>query len=168
MRTRTVCPSDDNKNDGNVGEGCCDKRSLLGQQDYEGVTKLQDSIPRVWVGRKSAFWSRSWILHQDDTPMQNVILVPQFLAKTLIPKLVHASYSPACAPCDFYLFPALKIFLKRNHFQYSKIVNYKTADIFSGCFQARKARTGLCVAPDGRHFEQITCRDNNLISKVLF
>ena len=56
-----------------------------------------------------------WVLHHDNAPAHTARSVREFLAKN-IPILPHPPYSPDLAPCDFYLFPKLKLKLKGHHF----------------------------------------------------
>ncbi|XP_067120045.1 protein GVQW3-like [Centruroides vittatus] len=46
------------------------------------------------------------------TPTHSVHLIQTFVAKHNIPVVHHAPYSPNMAPCDFWLFPKLKMPLK--------------------------------------------------------
>ncbi|EFN84215.1 hypothetical protein EAI_10003, partial [Harpegnathos saltator] len=43
-------------------------------------------------------------------------LIQAFLAKRNIPHVYQAPYSPEMAPCDFWLFPRLKMPLKGTRF----------------------------------------------------
>ena len=57
--------------------------------------------------RPTLFKSGQWHFHQDNTPVHNSILVTDFLTKMGIKTVPHHPYSPALAPCDFWLFPKL-------------------------------------------------------------
>jgi len=57
-----------------------------------------------------------WVLHHDNAPAHTALSVGEFLAKKYIPVLPHPPYSSDLAPCDFYLFPKLKLKLKGHHF----------------------------------------------------
>jgi len=50
-----------------------------------------------------------WVLHHDNALAHTALSVREFLAKKNIPVLPHPPYSPDLAPCDFYLFPKLKL-----------------------------------------------------------
>ena len=54
----------------------------------------------------------NWVLCHDNVPAHNALSIREFLAKKNIPVLPHPPYSP----CDFYLFPKLKLKLKGHHF----------------------------------------------------
>jgi histone-lysine N-methyltransferase SETMAR len=79
----------------------------------ELLTKLREKIRR----KRPELWKNGWILHKDNAPEYNALLVQQFLAKKQVPVLHHAPYSPDLSPCDFFLFPKLKHSLKGTHFR---------------------------------------------------
>ena len=49
-----------------------------------------------------------WHFHQDNAPVQNSILVTDYLSKMGIKTVPQPPYSPDLAPCDFWLFPKLR------------------------------------------------------------
>jgi len=49
-------------------------------------------------------------------PAHSTLSVKQFLANKNITVLKHPPYSPDLTPCDFYLFPKIKLVLKETHF----------------------------------------------------
>ena len=51
-------------------------------------------------------------LHDDIAPAHSALKVRNYLAKNKVPVLPQPPYSPELAPCDFYLFPKLKIVMK--------------------------------------------------------
>lgn len=61
--------------------------------------------------------------------LRNTFSVKQFLADKRIPVLEHPPYSPDLAPCDFYLFPKVKIALKGTYFRFVEEVEAKFADL---------------------------------------
>ncbi|UYV70034.1 hypothetical protein LAZ67_7001543 [Cordylochernes scorpioides] len=54
----------------------------------------------------------SWCLLHDNAPSHFSLIVRRFLAKNNVCVLNHPQYSPNLAPCDFYLFPKIKLKLK--------------------------------------------------------
>jgi hypothetical protein len=56
--------------------------------------------------------TQKWILQNDNAPVHDALRVHEFLAKKSITKMDHPPCSPHLAPCDFWLFPKLKIALK--------------------------------------------------------
>ena len=64
---------------------------------------------REWVQRVRTDIADDWVLHHDNAPAHTALSVREFLAKKNIPVLPHPPYSPDLAPCDFCLFPKLKL-----------------------------------------------------------
>ncbi|UYV80229.1 hypothetical protein LAZ67_18002090 [Cordylochernes scorpioides] len=54
----------------------------------------------------------SWCLLHDNAPSHSSLIVRRFLAKNNVCVLNQPPYSPDLAPCDFYLFPKIKLKLK--------------------------------------------------------
>jgi len=55
----------------------------------------------------------SWLFHHDNAPAHNALSIQEFLAKNNITVLKQP---PDLAPCEFFLFPKLKEFMKGNKF----------------------------------------------------
>jgi hypothetical protein len=51
-------------------------------------------------------------LHHVNAPSHTSFLTQQFLVKYKIALIPHPVYSPDSAPCDFFLFPKMKLKLK--------------------------------------------------------
>ena len=67
--------------------------------------------------KRPHFWSSGdWLLHHDNAPAHSSNLVQQFLAKHKMVQLRQPPYSPDIAPCDFCMFPNLKMTLKGKRF----------------------------------------------------
>ncbi|XP_067930695.1 protein GVQW3-like [Watersipora subatra] len=77
------------------------------------LIKLRDSIRRK---RRDLWLSGDWYLHHDNAPAHTSLMVRQYLAKNEVSVLNHPSYSPDLAPCDFYLFPKIKLTMKGERF----------------------------------------------------
>jgi len=54
----------------------------------------------------------SWFLLHDNVPVHQAVAVQEFLARKQVCVLHHRPYSPDLAPCDYFLFPKLKLPLK--------------------------------------------------------
>jgi histone-lysine N-methyltransferase SETMAR len=81
------------------------QRQPVNQRCYlEVLTWLRESVRR----KKSEVWPGKWILH-DNAPAHDALGVHEFLPKNSITKMDHPPYSPELAPCDFWLFPELKM-----------------------------------------------------------
>ena len=57
------------------------------------------------------------MLHHDNAPADSLLLVHQYLAKTKMTVFPHLPYSLYLAPCDFHLFPKLKLQLNGERFE---------------------------------------------------
>jgi hypothetical protein len=55
------------------------------------------------------------LLHHDKGPSHTSVFT-QFLAKNKTTVIPHPPYSPDLAPCDFFLFPKMKLKLKGSRF----------------------------------------------------
>ena len=99
------------------GEGVVDyelaPRGQTINKDVEVLKRLRDAVrrkrPRFWLGG-------DWLLHHDNAPALSSNLVQQFLAKQKIVQLRQPPYSPDIAPCDFWMFPKLKMALNGKRF----------------------------------------------------
>jgi hypothetical protein len=66
---------------------------------------------RLWESvwrKRPELWPDKWILRHDSAP------VHEFLAKKSVTKIYHPPYSPDLVPCDFWLFPELKMPWEKN------------------------------------------------------
>jgi len=59
----------------------------------------------------------SWFLLHDNAPVHRAVAVQEFLARKQVCVLHHLPYSPDLSPCDYFLFPKLKLPLKRRLFE---------------------------------------------------
>jgi histone-lysine N-methyltransferase SETMAR len=78
----------------------------------EILPKLHEAVHQ----RRPELWPDAWILHCDNALAHDALTVRELLAKKSIIKLYHPPHSPDLAPCDFWLFPKLKIALKGHRF----------------------------------------------------
>ena len=91
------------------------KGQTVTKQYYEGVLRrLRNAVQRKRPDRWAA---ETWHLHHDNAPAHSSHLIQGFLAKHNIPLIRQAPYSPDMAPCDFWLFPKLKMPLKGTRFE---------------------------------------------------
>jgi transposase len=112
--------------------------------------------------KRPELWRNGWILHQDNAPAHNVLFVKQYLANHKITVLEHPPYSPGLAPCDFYLFPKIKLVLKETHFLLVEDVKAKMMEILNSfserdlqnCFEYWQHRMQLCVNSEGNYLEE--------------
>ena len=75
----------------------------------------------------SPIWrEQTCLLHHDNAPSHTAVLTHQFLAKNKIPVIPLPPYSPDLAPCDFSIFPKMKLKLKGRRFDTVEAIQAKT------------------------------------------
>ena len=72
------------------------------------VEDLRELRKRFCRKRPALFKLGQWHFHQDNAPVNNSILVTDYLTKMSIKTVCHPPSSPDFAPCDFWLFPKLR------------------------------------------------------------
>jgi hypothetical protein len=73
----------------------------------------------------------------------------------------HRPYSPDLAPCDFAMFPKLKMKLKGRRFETVSDIQRESQAVvdsiqdsdFHGAFEACKKRLDSCICSQGDYFE---------------
>ncbi len=71
-------------------------------------------------------------LQHVNTPAHNVASVCQFLAKKNVTALHHLSYLPNLALANYFLFPKLKLQLKRRSFEDIRTIQKNVTDVLKG------------------------------------
>ena len=92
-----------------------------------------------------------WLLHHDNAPAHTSLFVREFLINNNMTTVPHPAYSPDLVPCDFYMFPKLKLRVKGWHFlsteeiqaQSQRVLNTLTRADFNHCFTLTNP-IGLC------------------------
>ena len=79
----------------------------INQNVYKDI--LRRLMRSVREKRRELWETKSWLLHHDNAPAHNALSIRQFLAENNIAVLEQPSYSPDLAPCDFFLFPKLRL-----------------------------------------------------------
>jgi histone-lysine N-methyltransferase SETMAR len=80
---------------------------------YKGVLEcLQNKVRR----KRPQKWANGFVLHHDNAPCHTSLLIHQFLSDKNFTVCPHPPYSPDLAPCDFWLFPKLKLTMKGKRF----------------------------------------------------
>jgi hypothetical protein len=83
-------------------------------------------------------------LHQDNALAHALLVVWQFSASTNTTVIFHPPYSLDLTPCDFFLFPKLKLKLKEQRFDSIEGIETKSQDVmkmltrndFQQCFRS--------------------------------
>ena len=105
--------------------------------------------------------AKTWQLHHDNALAHSSHLIQGFLAKHNIPLNRQVPYSPDMAPCDFWLFPKMKMPLKGTQFESREdIMRNATAQLdmipqeaFQKCFQQWQDRWKKFV-----HYKETTLK----------
>ncbi|GFX18953.1 uncharacterized protein TNCV_322581 [Trichonephila clavipes] len=92
----------------------------------------------------------------------------RFLTSNNITAMGLPPYSPDLAPCDFFLFPTVKSFLKGTHFTSIEEVQAKTENLLKGLpkssfqnyYQQWQHRMQKSVNAEGNYFESDTVVEN--------
>ncbi|PNF43640.1 hypothetical protein B7P43_G00693 [Cryptotermes secundus] len=88
-------------------------------------------------------------------------IVQEFLAKNKMAVVPHPPYSPDLTPCDFLLFPKMKIKLKGRRFdtveeiqaETQTVLNTLTKKDFQDAFEKWQKRWDRCMRSQGDYFE---------------
>jgi transposase len=115
------------------------------------VKKCEDIAPK--------FVENTWLLHHDNAPSHTSVLTHQFLAKNKIAVIPHPPYSPDLAPCDFLLFPKMKLKLKGRRFdtieeiqvESQRVHDTLTEKDFQEAFQKLRRRWDRCLHAGGNY-----------------
>jgi len=90
------------------------KNQIVNKEYYLGVMRrLREAIR---LKRKDLWANISWILHQDNAPSHNAIIIREFLTKNVTNTIPQSPNSLDLAPCDFFLFDQLKKPLRGTRF----------------------------------------------------
>jgi histone-lysine N-methyltransferase SETMAR len=77
------------------------------------LRRLRENVqwkrPELWQ-------NHNWFLHHDNVRAQMSMKTTDFVTNNNTVIVPHPPYSPDLAPCDFALFPKLKMKLKGQHF----------------------------------------------------
>lgn len=126
---------------------------------YLGLMKrLREKIRR----KRPDLWKNNlWILHHDNAPSHTSILVREFLTKNSTNVIDQAPYSPDMAPCDFFLFPKLKLPLRGRRFESIEDIKQNSQKelkvipkrAYQKCFNDWIIRWNKCILSNGEYFE---------------
>jgi len=119
--------------------------------------------PREGIRCKSPDkWKKNnWFLHHDNAPAHTSLVVRQFLTSKNITVIPHLPYSPDLAPCDFCLFPKMKLRLKGRRFDTTEEIHTETQEVIDtltfensqGCMKSWETRWDRCIHAQRDYFE---------------
>jgi len=134
------------------------KNQTVNKEYYLGVMRrLREAIR---LQRKDLWTNTSWILHQDNAPSHNAIII-RISHQNVMNTIPQPPNSPDLAPCDFFLFDQLKKPLRGTRFSSRKEIIQKSKTALMDipkiechkCFENCIKRWHKCVAVDGNYFE---------------
>ena len=96
----------------------------------------------------------NWLLYDDNAPSHRALATCEFLTHNSITTCPHPPYSPDLAPCDFFLFPKMKLKLKGRRFDGLEEIQRESQNVlgtlreqdFQHAFQQWQWRCDRCVA----------------------
>ena len=119
--------------------------------------------PREDIRRKiTELWcAGNWLLRDDIARSHRALATHEFLAHNNVTTFPHPPYSPDLAPCDFFLFPKMKLQLKGRRFDRLEDIQRESQDVlgklreqdFQHPFQQWQRRWVQCVTAQGDYFE---------------
>ena len=122
------------------------------------LERFRDSIRR----KRPELWrTGGWMLHHDNAPADSLLLVRQYLAKNKVTVFPHLPYSPDLAPCDFHLFPKLKLQLNGERFEdidsiqqnVTRRLRQLSENGFQNCMNKWQHRWNQCISSSRYCFE---------------
>ena len=128
------------------------------EYDLGVMRRLREAIrqkrPDLWA-------NNSWILHHDNAPSHNAIVIREHLAKNEMNTIQQPPNSSDLAPYDFFLFDRLKKPLRGTRYSTRDEVMEKSEMAlmaipqtdYKKCFEDWIKRWLKCVAVDGEYFE---------------
>ena len=145
--------------EGLIHEKFVPEGSTVNGKYYSGVMQyLLATIRRVQPQYKA---QGSWSLLHDNAPAHKCIAMRNFRASKSVQVFDHPAYSPDLSSCDYFLFPKLKMQLKRLRFDIiSEIQKVSTEALttitkkeYKRCFQKLYDRSKDCISSKGMYFE---------------
>ena len=103
------------------------------------------------------------IFHHDKAPSHRAATTQTAVRQLGFELLSHSPYSPDLSPCDFFLFPVMKTYLRGTHFDDTHelsvavqvAISNKQPSSFRQCFiQSCLERCRKCISFNGEYFEK--------------
>ena len=118
--------------------------------------RIRRVLPERWT-------EKDFFLLHDNAPAHTAGIVTQFLARKQIPVLQHPPYSPDLAPCDFFLFPKLKLHMKGERYDDIKDIQTNvtrelkkiSSEEISNSFKWLYERCHRCIDDAGDYVEHL-------------
>ena len=121
---------------------------------YCDVLRLCENVRRKSLQK---WQNQNLIIHHDNAPAHRSFKFSQFLAKNNMTVIPHPPYSPDLTPCDFFLFPKLKLRMKGRRFDTNEEIQEELQQVldtipkrdFQGCFHAWQKCWDRCIRAKG-------------------
>jgi len=132
-------------------------QTVNGKFYCEVLRRLRQNVRR----KRPEIWKNgNLLLHHDNVPAHTSPVVREFLTKNKVSTVPHPAYLPDLAPCDFYVFPKMKLRLKERGFasieevqaESQQILNTLMPADLSECFQKWQNRWDRCIQAQGHYF----------------
>jgi len=125
---------------------------------YSDVLRLRENVRRK---RPQKWQNQNFIIHHDNAPAHRSFKISQFFGQEQHDNDPLPLYSPDLAPCDFFLFPKLKLRMKGRIFDTIEEIQEESQRVldtipkrdFQIFFQARQKRWDRCIRAKGEYFE---------------
>ncbi|KAG5336738.1 SETMR methyltransferase, partial [Acromyrmex heyeri] len=133
-------------------------QTIIGAYYLEVLKRLMGRIHRI---RPEYRDPEDWSLLHDNAPSHTSLIVRQCLARNRISVLNHPPYSPDLAPCDFSLFPKLKLKLKGCFFDDIPTIQSASKQVLEAiphtelehAFESLLNRCNKCIEVRREYFE---------------
>ena len=122
------------------------------------LRRLREDVRR----KRPELWATGdWYLLHDNAPPHVAATVQQYIEKTNMNILPHPPYSPDLSPCDYFLFPRMKLGLKGRRFDDIQEVENASQKALSGIpenllqesLRCLEDRWNRCIDAGGDYFE---------------
>ena len=115
--------------------------TINGKSYCEVLKRLREGIRHK---RPEKWKNNNWFLHHDKAPAHTSLVVQQFLTSEIITVIPHTSLFAWPRPCDFFLFPKMKLRLKERRFdttegihkESQEVIDTLTFENFQGCMKS--------------------------------
>jgi len=130
---------------------------MVNSEYYKGLLEhLRNDVRK----KQPEKWANIFI-PDHDTPCHTSLLVWQFLSNKNIMVCPHPPYLPDLTPCDFWLFPKVKMTMKGKRFESFQDTEAATTaqlktltkEDFQNCFRKWQERWDKCVQSKREYFE---------------
>jgi histone-lysine N-methyltransferase SETMAR len=103
------------------------------------------------------------IIYHDNASAHKATQTMKYLNVQRVKLMVHPAYSPDLSPCDFWLFPKIKVPLRGKNFQdinelhaavHEQMDSLRKEDFYQ-CYEQWFERMNKCISVQGHYYEQI-------------